>query len=284
MQDDLKQMRLFDTEDQAQYDRDDASNSSKFSNYIAYVDESGDHSIVSVDQQYPVFVLAFCVFHKRHYSEKVVPLVEKFKFKHFGHDSVVLHETEIRKEIAPFNIFSNRFDKNGFLDELTEIVEAINFVLISCVIDKAALKLRGSSPPDPYHIALGYCLEAFNDFLKEKGQTHALTHVVVERRGKKEDNELELAFRRICDGNNKLAEQLPFQIVFASKQVNSAGLQLADLVARPIGLSVHRPNQTNRSFEVLKRKFYCAGGRKNVGNGYENYGLKIFPLESERPR
>jgi hypothetical protein len=62
-------------------------------------------------------------------------------------------------------------------------------------------------------------------------------------------------------------------------------LQLADLVARPIGLSVIKPGQNNRAFDVLARKFFCSGGRKNLGVGIEGWGLKIFPaLESERPR
>jgi hypothetical protein len=72
--------------------------------------------------------------------------------------------------------------------------------------------------------------------------------VVVECRGKKEDSELELEFRRICDGANRMGKPLPFDIIFADKKTNSAGLQLADLVARPIGLSILRPNQSNRAF------------------------------------
>jgi hypothetical protein len=32
------------------------------STYIAYVDESGDHGLQTIDNQYPLFVLAFCVF------------------------------------------------------------------------------------------------------------------------------------------------------------------------------------------------------------------------------
>ena len=64
---------------------------------------------------------------------------------------------------------------------------------------------------------------------------------------------------------------------FANKQVNSAGLQLLDLVARPIGLHVLRPNQPNRAFDVLRRKFFCGGGRKSVGNGFEGLGLKRLP-------
>jgi hypothetical protein len=82
-----------------------------------------------------------------------------------------------------------------------------------------------------------------------------------------------------------LGKRLPFQIIFADKKVDSPGLQLADLVARPIGLSVLRPSQENRAFEVLKKKFFCSGGRQKVGEGYEGWGLKVYPApESERPR
>lgn len=121
--------------------------------------------------------------------------------------------------------------------------------------------------------------------LIEKNQVEKKTHVVFECRGKKEDKDLELEFRRVCDGANRMGVQLPFDIIFADKRANSSGLQLADLVARPIGVSVLRPGQNNRAFEILKRKFFCAGGRANVGKGYENWGLKVFPpSESEKPR
>ncbi|MVQ32773.1 MULTISPECIES: DUF3800 domain-containing protein [Ramlibacter] len=256
----------------------------KFSNFIVYVDESGDHGLTTLDTNYPVFVLAFCVFYKRHYSEKVLPSLHKFKFNHFGHDLVVLHEHEIRKEKGDFRFFSSRQHKNKFLTELTDIIEASNFILISCVIDKAKLRERGEAN-NPYHVALGFCLETLYEFMQEKRQDGALTHVVVECRGKREDAELELEFRRMCDGANRLGRALPFDIIFADKKVDSPGLQLADLVARPVGMNYLRPSQENRAFEVLKRKFYCSGGRANVGEGFENWGLKVFPPpQSEKPR
>ncbi|MGH8541081.1 MAG: DUF3800 domain-containing protein [Stenotrophobium sp.] len=257
----------------------------KFSNFIVYVDESGDHGMQTLDPNYPVFVLAFCVFYKRHYAEKVAPALQKFKFNHFGHDLVVLHETEIRKETGAFK-FQNRQHKQHFFGELTSIIDASNFILISCIIDKEQLRRKGgATPPNPYHVALGFCLETLYELMQEKKQDSKQTHVVVECRGKKEDNELELEFRRICDGTNRMGIQLPFDIIFADKRVNSAGLQLADLVARPVGLSVLRPTQENRAFDVLKRKFFCSGGREKVGEGFENWGLKIYPPpESEKPR
>lgn len=65
----------------------------------------------------------------------------------------------------------------------------------------------------------------------------------------------------------------------------SSGLQLADLVARPIGLKTLRPEQENRAFDVLTNKFYCDGGRGKLGTGYQGVGMKIYPAsESEKPR
>ena len=239
---------------------------------MVYVDESGDHSLASIDPDYPVFVLALCVFHKRHYSEKIIPAVEKLKFNYFGHVSVVLHENEIRKQKGDFAFLSHRPTRTAFMERVSSIMEASNFILIACVVDKARVGRSEGAVSNPYHIALGICLEALRSFLVEKKQDELQTHVVVDCRGKKEDSELELEFRRICDGNNPGNRHLPFDIVFADKKTNLTGLQLADLVARPVGLSCIRPAQVNQAFELLKRKFFCDGGRERVGSGYENVG------------
>ncbi|WP_232099138.1 DUF3800 domain-containing protein [Xanthomonas euroxanthea] len=261
-----------------------AASDPRYSKYIVYVDESGDHGLTSVDPNYPVFVLAFCVFHKGHYAQWVVPAIESFKFRHFGHDVVILHEHDIRKEKGHFR-FNNRLEKTIFLEGLTGIIESHNFILISCVIDKTRLKEKPQPADNPYHLALAFCLETLFELIQEKKQDDVTTHVVVECRGKKEDRDLELEFRRICDDANRWGRQLPFTIVFADKKANSSGLQLADLVARPIGLSVLRPGHPNRAFDVLQRKFFCKQGRRQLGVDYEGWGLKIFPPpESEKPR
>ena len=287
MQEDRKQQfSLFELDlDPVVEDRKSATTpAGRYSNFIVYVDESGDHGMQNVDPNYPLFVLAFCVFYKKHYSEKVVPALEKFKFNNFGHDIVILHEREIRKETGPFKL-PNEAEKLGFIDGLSDIIENSNFILISCVIDKHRLGGPVVEHDNPYHLALGFCLETLHELLVEKNQDAKRTHVVFECRGKKEDKDLELEFRRVCGGANKVGTPLPFEIIFADKKANSSGLQLADLVARPVGMSILRPTQENRAFDILKRKFFCAGGRAEVGKGYENWGLKIFPpLESEKPR
>ena len=49
-----------------------------FSGYIIYADESGDPNPASVDPNYPVFVLNFCVFQKHDYTASVLPAVAAF--------------------------------------------------------------------------------------------------------------------------------------------------------------------------------------------------------------
>jgi hypothetical protein len=128
-------------------------------------------------------------------------------------------------------------------------------------------------------------MASLRSFLAEKKQDHLLTHWVVECRGKKEDAELELEFRRICDGENTGNagnRHLPFDIVFADKKTNLTGLQLADLVARPVGLNYLRPAQANKAFDLLTRKFFCADGRLGVGDGYDDVGLLVHPARKAK--
>lgn len=243
-----------------------------FSDYIVYVDESGDHGLKTIDPNYPVFVLAFCVFHKQNFTEQLVPAIQKFKFKHFGHDQIILHETDIRKDRGDFSILKSKVAKNNFMSELSDIIEATPFTFISTVIKKEQYRRRYSDPDNPYHVALGYGLERVFYYLRSQGVMPSKTHVIVERRGKQEDNELELEFRRICDGANYESAQLPLELVFADKKSNSVGLQLADLVARPVGLKILRPEQANRAYEILETKFY-----RNDAGHHNGWGLKCFP-------
>ena len=248
-----------------------------YSNWIVYVDESGNYNTDTYEKEYPVFVLAFCVFHKTNYVKNIVGALEKFKFEYFGYDTVVLHEREIRKETGHFQ-FPNKKFKQDFIGSLHAIMRESNFIVISCSINKQKLFENSLGMGDNlYHVALGFCLQSLFDLMIEKNQEDTTTHIVFESRGKREDRDLELEFRRICDGANEKHCRLPFEIIFADKRTNSTGLQIADLVARPIGLHVIRPSQPNRAFEVINKKFYCRDGRTFVGENFQGYGLHVYP-------
>ena len=242
------------------------------SDYVIYVDESGDHGLRTIDRDYPVFVLAFCIFHKDHYSSAVSPKLQKFKFDHFGHDMVVLHEREIRKQKPPFSFLQSERKRADFMDGLGRLIEESTFTVVAAVIDKKRLVRQYKDPDNPYEIALTFCMERAYAFLKGRRQHERTTHLIVEQRGRREDDALELSFRRICDGDNRWGRMPGFEIIFADKRANSAGLQLADLIARPIGRHVLDRTQPNRAWDIIEPKL-----RRSPQGQIEGWGLKIFP-------
>lgn len=240
----------------------------KFNEHIAYVDESGDHGAASPG--YPIFVLAFCIFAKDYYVNTVCPSVTRLKMKYFGHDVVVLHEREIRKRKHPYEFLVNESMRTEFMNDLTGLIENLDFKVIASVIRKD--RTGPLSNGNPYHTAMMFCLERLSLELRLSEPDAAPLHLVCESRGRKEDNELELEFRRIKDGSNYKNEKMACEIKFARKGGCHAGMELADLIARPIGVKILRPRQENRAWDVIEKKI-----RHNEQGTIEGFGLKFYP-------
>lgn len=223
--------------------------------YIVYVDESGDHGLGdNIDNSYPMFVLAFCIFSISEYTQNIVPTILNFKFKYFGHDMVVLHEREIRKSEKPFDILMDRVVREEFVVDLSSIVTDSKFHIVSATVNKEDFKRnKETTILNLYHLAMKSCLEELVHFLSDRNVLNR-TFIVFEERGKNEDRDLELEFRRVKD--EVFMSGRDCEIMFASKKVNSCGLQMADLVARPIGRHLLNPDQSNRAFETLKPKMF----------------------------
>jgi hypothetical protein len=244
-----------------------------FGDYIVYIDESGDHNLVEINEAFPVFVLAFCIFRKSIYVENICPNFQNIKFKWFGHDTVIFHEREIRKQLVPFKFLQNVSRRDEFMADVDNVITQSEFTVIASVINKARLKGKYADPGNPYEIGLQFCIERLFRFLREKDQTDRLTHCVFERRGKREDAAIELEFRRICaKGNYEGTDINCLDIQFQEKSANSCGLQISDLVARPIGIKELRASQPNRAYDIIEPKF-----RKSANGQIRGYGLKVFP-------
>jgi hypothetical protein len=245
----------------------------EFGDYIVYVDESGDHNLKTINPLSPVFVLAFCIFHKDDYRRSVVPEVQRMKFEFWGHDCIVLHSYEIRKARGDFNILLNSIIRARFMDALNSLIDGMPMTVIAAVINKPRHVAKYAYPANPYEIALGFCVERLHRWLSENGQNTRQTHVIVERRGSPEDTALELQFRRIADGGNYAGTKMPnLNIRFMDKKNNSTGLQVADLVAHPLGRHVIDPEQLNRAYDLIEPKF-----RRSSSGNIMGYGLKVFP-------
>jgi hypothetical protein len=236
---------------------------SEFSDYIVFVDESGSPTVSQVDSAYPIFVLVFCVINKSVYADKIQPAVERLKFEFFGHDMTILHARDIRKPIGDFRILQNETVRTRFNQRLADLIESADIHLIAQIIDKREWKKQIEGAFDPYHSALRLCLAKLWRFLLGRGQSGRITHIIAEARGKTEDRELLLEFHRFYNEMSIGTVESPawggeifLDLQFASKKTNSAGLQLADLVAHPIGRNHLKPEQINRAFDILVAKLF----------------------------
>jgi hypothetical protein len=210
-------------------------------------------------------VLAFCVFRKQDYADQVLPAVSRFKFKYFGHDAIVLHEREIRKQHGPFSALRDQALRQVFFEDLNEWIRAAPFALITVVIDKRSQPIG----ENVYSAALDTGLVHVTKYLRQNGEQR-LTHIVVESRGPKEDGELREAFDTFCKPDGTL-NGCNLDLVFASKAHSHSGMQLADMVARPIGRHVLDPEQPNRAYDILAKKLWNAP--QAAGSG-----LHVLPL------
>jgi len=237
-----------------------------FSDFIIYADESGSPVMHDPDPDYPIFVLVFLLIRKSVYTAALVPTLQRLKFDFVGHDQIIFHERDIRRQSGAFSFLQvARALRDAFLERLNELVRSTEMILICTVIDKVRLRKKYSDPWSPYDLALLFCMERVLREMRKYEQVNRKLHFVFESRGAKEDRHLELQFRRIAAGERQLGlVQRPFppvqwEPVFADKRSNSAGLQVADLIARPAGLKMLRPDQPNRAYDAFATKLLFPG-------------------------
>lgn len=130
---------------------------------------------------------------------------------------------------------------------------------------------------NPYHLALTFGLARLQQFMIERKQQGS-TYLIFESRGKKEDDELELEFHRVSERAIADGKPLGFRIRLAHKHVNSCGLQIADMIARPIGRKVMNPLQENRAYAIIEQKF-----DRSADGVIDGWGLKCIPYKARDP-
>ena len=242
---------------------------SDFGDYIVFVDESGDQSMEKVNQQYPVFVLSFCIFSKQHYSRFVVPKVFDFKMKYFGSAVPVLHEHEMRKAKGDFSILQDPAVRSDFYTDLNSIMVDSEYQIVSSIIDKNHYD-RLPYHTNIYSLSALYGLERVLREMEERGQSGKRIPVIFESRGRVEDANLMQAIEGICKSTPGAEEMFDVQCI--SKLCNCIGLQFSDMVARPIGTHHLHPDQKNRAWDMLEPKIRRSWDGKIYG-----YGLKVYP-------
>lgn len=240
---------------------------------VVFLDESGDHSLSKIDPQYPMFVLAGCVFEMGYYEDVVVPEIKAFKKDLLGSDKIILHTEDITHNRNGFErVMEAEFRKN-FYQKINAVLSKLEYKILACAIKKDAhFKKYGLAAIDPYMLSLDCIVERLVFELEEINQTGI---IIAESRNSILDNELELAFLNLkVQGTSYVSasrvKKAVSQLSIKDKKENIAGLQIADLIASPIGRSIlAKKNQID--YAMIEGKY------RNKGGKYMGYGLVVLP-------
>ncbi len=241
---------------------------------ILYLDESGDHDLINIDPEYPIFVLAGCVIDSEQEVEVLVSRLNKLKKEIFNNVKIVLHFAGYTRNTPGFEQMLKKEFREQFYTGLNKIIEDTNFILIACIVDKNEHIKHYKNALDPYLLSLEVVLERFIMLLKTDKKKGI---VVAESRGAQLDNQLNLAFldlkisgTRFLRPSDVADNIIDFRI--KKKEENIAGLQLIDSVVSPIGRKYLGKKNYYIDYAVIKSKF-----RKHQCGKYKGYGLIIMP-------
>lgn len=241
--------------------------------YYMFIDESGDHGLVNLDKNFPVFLLCGMLVEEVAYF-KMRDELNKLKNSIWKNKEVVLHSRDIRKCEKEFQVLFDMEIKQHFYLHLNNIISEGNYTIFAAAIQKERyINKYGRLSNDVYEIALSFIIERAVFYLDNIKEQKTL-QIVIEKRGKKEDKQLDEHFQRLKSRGTSYVDSerlavLQIEIHFRDKKENINGLQFADLLAYPIARYAIDKNRANPAFDLLAKKFYTKGGKR--------YGLKIFP-------
>ncbi len=244
---------------------EDKNNKSK---YYLFIDECGDHNLTKYDPGFPVFTLCGILV-AQHNLKALIKEFEYLKKEIFGTEEVIIHSVDIRKWRGPFSVLADKVLRERFFSGIERILSQHDaYVILSCTILKKQLNkfcVRGEEE-DVYGLSLSYIIERSIfcvDNIKSDGKP--IISIVVERRGKKEDNKLLNYYNGLRNRGTKWvnADRLRSRIsnfVFKNKKDNIIGLQIADLIAYPITIHLIYPERQNPSYEAVKHNIFQDNG------------------------
>jgi hypothetical protein len=250
--------------------------------FLIFLDECGVHTLDPDNDPFPVFCLSAVLIDAEKYLA-VDRAWKTWKATWLGSWQHRVHEPDARRRSHFFH-HDDPATEQALIDSLAGQLAALDFTCVSAVIDKRSLKelypdgkVDDFLPSSTYLMCVDFVFERVVHFLYHEGED-ALGDVTAESRGLREDAEVQSEFLRLhLEGTQFLAEQffrnqLRPHIEFERKEANLSGLQIADLVARPIAEKALNRETTPDRWQAIAPKLYDGGaGRRG------SYGLKVFP-------
>ena len=208
------------------------------SRHRLYFDESGVHFSPRMETLHERY-LALCgvMFEEVVYLE-FQKKWEAMKRKFFDGDPdepIILHRKELMSKSGLFSVLEDPQKRAEFDAAFLAIVADTAFKSVIVVIDKASHKNNYNSPLNPYHYCLVSLLQRYCFWLGSR-----TGDVMGESRGRAEDQQLKAIFSSLFLSGDWRNPPKFYQSHLTSKEIklfpkvkNTAGLQLADLLAHP---------------------------------------------------
>ncbi len=243
--------------------------------YVMFVDESGDHNLSNIDDNFPLFCLCGCIFEKDYYHDVARPMVDELKRRFWGTTDVILHSRDIRRWQKQFRFLHDSDQREAFYEAINAVMRQLDFSIIAVgILKHEHLASYGEQAKHPYHLALEFLMERFVMEMQHSGEV-SRGHIIAESRGKVEDDLLKGEFFRLKErGSYYQSFDEVTTLWTEKKRKNIAGLQIADLVAYPIARKILDPTSPQLAFDVIRAKVRHRPGQVNCLLGY---GIKIFP-------
>ena len=242
--------------------------------HFVFLDESGDHSMQHIDRQFPVFALAASIFEVNYYLDIANPMIDRIKYRYWGHRNIIFHSVDIRKEKGVFNILRDSKKRDLFMGNINELIQNLDFKVIASGINKIDHLNQYITPDSPYDLTLEFIMERLYYYFKN---TNYRCMLIAEARGEKENRELYRVFKKLMENGNENLTAAEFQrhisdLKFYPKENNENGNQISDLIVYPIARKIISRAAGYEPYLIVKKKFYS---RKN--GDFWGYGLKAFP-------
>ena len=243
--------------------------------FYMYVDECGDQNLSNFEPTFPIFSLCGIIVSEQQ-NNALKEKVNAMKNRFWGTEGIILHSRDIRKCQKGFEILFNLDVKREFYNAVNEILgETEAYKVVSCSILKEDYIRQFGKLNDVYAQSLSHLVERAIFYLDDlKIENGVELDIIVEQRGKKEDQNLLRFYNRLRDAGTYWVstERLQSHIRrfdFVPKSKNVVGLQIADLVAYPITKHILEPDLINPAFSILEPNIYESDGKR--------LGLKVIP-------
>ncbi|MDQ0062398.1 DUF3800 domain-containing protein [Paenibacillus harenae] len=242
--------------------------------HLVFLDESGDHSMQHIDIQFPVFALAGIIFESNYYYNVANPIIDGLKYKYWGHRNIIFHSVDIRKQKDVFSILRQKEVRESFLDDMTGMMNALDYKIIASGIHKADHMRQYTTPENPYNLTLEFIMERLFFYFKGSPSKCLL---IAESRDDADNRRLYQVFSRLMRNGNGNVSAAEFQanitdLKFIPKVNNENGNQISDLAVYPIARKIISRARGYEPYHSIKTKFYS-----RLNGDFWGYGLKAFP-------